>query len=86
MSCIFVEEFEDSGRLIIQLDENIKLDEYKYTAWRKFIGESDNIRVDILLIHNDKLYTLKNELVEFESLGRNDVKIDKEYLARFDMK
>jgi hypothetical protein len=82
--CIFV-EIKDGKYLILQLDMSIKFDDYKYTGWRKLIGEAYGIRVDVLLIDvaNLKLYDLDGNECEFAKLGRSPVVVDKTYLARF---
>lgn len=82
--CIFVEKTESGKHAILQLDESIKFDNFKYTAWRKLIGETYNIWVDVLLIDDDKsLYTLNGTVVEFASLQRSSVIVDKSFLAKF---
>lgn len=82
--CIFI-EIRNNKMLILQFDENIKFNEYKYTVWRKFIGNKYNIYVDVLLIFQDKLINLKGEEIKFEDLERSNVIINKEYLAKFDV-
>ena len=82
--CIFVEK-KDDEYFILQIDPSIKDDKYKYTIWRKFIGKIYNIRVDVLLISDDNLYTLKNEKVNFDDLKRSNIVIDRQYLAKFDI-
>ncbi len=84
--CIFVEKTIDNRYLILQLSELIKFDTYKYTAWRKFIGETYNINVEVLLINNHKLYTLDNKEIEFSELGRSNITVDRKYLAPFSNK
>ena len=81
--CLIVEKTSDNKNLIIQLSESIKFDDYQYTVWRKFIGKVYNIRVDVLIIYDNKLYTLDNQIIEFNSLGRSNVIVDKKYLAPF---
>ena len=83
--CIFVEEKCDKY-YILQIDLSIKIDKYRYTAWRKVIGITYGIRVDVLLICNNNLYKLNGEKVCFEYLGRSDVNVDKQYLGKFDIK
>ena len=80
--CIFVENYNDSI-LMIQLDTSIKFDEFKYTAWRKFIGKMYNLHIDVLLIKDNSLYDLKGKLYNFDEIGRSNTIISKEYLARF---
>jgi adenylate cyclase class IV len=83
--CIFVERV--GGKYyILQLDFEITQDKYLYTAWRKIIGKSYDIWVDVLLIaSDDKLYTLDGNVIHFDDLGRSNVVVDKKYLARFDI-
>lgn len=81
--CIYVENKGDK-KLILQFDESIKFDEYKYTVWRKFIGKQYNIHVDVLLICNDMLINLNGDEIKFQDLGRSDAVINKDYLAKFD--
>lgn len=81
--CIFVERRNDKTMGILQLDWDIKLDDYKYTAWRRLIGDIYAIYVDVLLIKNKKLYRLSGEMVDFDQLDRSDVTVDKKYLAKF---
>jgi hypothetical protein len=82
--CIYVEN-DNNILKILKFDYIIEHDKYKYTAWRKFIGTTYNIYVDVLLISNDnKLYNLKGDKVDFNDLKRSDILINKEYLAKFD--
>lgn len=83
--CIFVEKI-DNELYILQFEESIKFDHYKYTAWRKLIGEIYNIYVDVLLIHDNSLYTLNNENIDFNKLKRSSKIIDKNYLAKIEYK
>lgn len=85
IQCIFVEKFYNK-LLMLQLDKDIKFDNFKYTAWRKFIGTIYNIRVDVLLIYNNELFTLDGELVDFNSLGKSSINIEQKFLAKFDIK
>lgn len=80
--CIFVEQ-KDEKYHILQFQESIKLDPFKYTAWRKLIGQTYNIRVDVLLIGNDSLMKLDGSTVNFEELERSQVVVDQKYLAKF---
>lgn len=83
--CIFVEKKENIY-YILQLDLNIKYDDYKYTGWRRLIGKIYNIYVDVLLIaSNDKLYTLDGQIINFYDLKRSNVIVDKKYLGKFDI-
>lgn len=80
--CIFVEKKEDNTRHIVQLDLSIKDDNYEYTAWRKVLGDITGSYIEVLLIHNGVLYTLKNEIVEFDTLGRSElIEVPKKYLS-----
>lgn len=83
--CIFVEisttKNGNKDRKILQFDNEIEFDEYHYTAWRKVIGEKYDIYVDVLLIKDGKLYTLDCMEVDFDTLGRSDVIIDKKFLG-----
>ena len=86
--CIFIEE-KDNKKLILQLDESIKYDEYKYTAWRKFLGMAHDTYINVLLIVGNEssqwhLYTLTGKKIAFANIGRSSVKIDKTFLAKFD--
>ena len=84
--CIFVEKKVENGACwmgILQLDESIKFDNFKYTTWRKFIGELHGIYVDVLLISDGSLYKLDGTVVDFSDLGRSSVKVGGEYLAKF---
>jgi len=83
--CIFVEKTPDQDK-ILKFDYEIEHDEYRYTAWRKVIGITYNIHVGIYLIHDDCLLTLAGDVVNFNSLGRSDVLIDKQYLGMIDIK
>ena len=80
--CLFVEKKNDKY-YVLQLDVNIKFDNYKYTAWRKLIGTVYNIIVDVLLIVDDQLCTLDGQMVEFDELDQSTVFVDKKYLAKF---
>jgi adenylate cyclase class 2 len=80
--CIYVEK-KDNKYKILQFDETIKLDSLKYTAFRKLLGITYNIYVDVLLICDDKLYTLQNEIIDFADLERSNVVVDKKYLSPF---
>jgi hypothetical protein len=73
---------------IIHFDMTIEFDKWRYTGWRKVLGISHDIRVDVLgishdirvdvlLIYDNKLYTLDGAEIEFNSLGRSDIWIDK---------
>ena len=79
--CIYVEKSNDKMK-ILDFDHDIEYDEFTYTAWRKFLGETYNIRVDVLLIKNNMLYTLTGETVDFNTLERSNIIVDKKYLAR----
>jgi hypothetical protein len=88
--CIYVEKKDGGTLAILQLDLDIAKDDYKYTAWRKFIGKEYDIRVDVLLIAPDltdssklQLYTLEGDAIQFNTLSRSDKIIDKEFLAKF---
>jgi hypothetical protein len=80
--CLFVEKRNDKYYKI-QIDKNIKFDNYKYTAWRKFIGDQYNIYVDVLLLHNDILYTLDNKIIDYNNIELSNIYVDQKYLARF---
>lgn len=82
---IFV-EISDSEINILQFDLRIKMDNYKYTAWRSLLGQMYGIRVDVLLIAGDYLYDLNGNQVAFSSLGRSDVQVDSRHLAKFGLK
>ena len=82
--CIFVETIIKNGkkdRKILQFDNEIEFDEYHYTAWRKVIGKKYGIYVDVLLIKDGKLYTLDCVEIDFDTLGRSDVMVDKKFLG-----
>jgi hypothetical protein len=64
---------------ILQFDPSIKYDTYRYTTWIKLIGLTYNIRVNVLLIANDTLYTLDNKEVDFTTLLRSNIIIDKHF-------
>lgn len=83
--CLFVEVIDDKMK-ILRFDYGIEFDDYKYTAWRKVIGKIYNIRVEVLLIKNKKLYDLKGNEILFESLERSDVYVDRKYLGIIDIK
>lgn len=83
--CIFVEK-KDDGLYILQLEENIKFDDYKYTAWRSLLGSEYNIYVDVLLICNNNLYNLQNKIINFSELKRSNVVINKDLLAKIGVK
>ena len=83
--CLFV-EVRDDNLYILQFDISIEFDIWRYTAWRKVIGVSHEIRVDVLLIQDNKLYTLEGQNVDFNSLGRSTVLIDKEFLGKCGIK
>jgi hypothetical protein len=85
--CIFVHVDEKTKQMkILQFDMSIEFDEYRYTAWRKVIGITYGIRVDVLLINDSKLFTLEGKEIDFGSLGRSDVWVDKKYLGKCDIK
>lgn len=81
--CIFVEtsitKNRKMDRKILQFDNEIEFDEYHYTAWRKVIGKKYGIYVDVLLIKDEKLYTLDCIEVDFDTLGRSNVIVDKNF-------
>lgn len=86
---IFVEVIGDEY-YILQLDlKDVDLSEeehkYKWTGWRKIIGEKYKIRVDVLLIsdENNVLYDLNGKKINFENLKYSTKHIDKSYLAKF---
>jgi hypothetical protein len=79
--CIFVEE-KDDKMYILQFDMSIENDMWIYTAWRKVIGTMHDVRVNVLLIHNMRLYMLDGTEIMFDDLGRSNVWIDKEYLGK----
>ncbi len=84
--CIYVEKKEGSY-YVLPLDAKIAGDPYRYTAWRKLIGELYGIRVDILLAKGGKLYTLDNDQVDFSKLKKSQCEeIKLEHLARFSLK
>ena len=80
--CIFI-EIINKEMYIIQLDESILDDDFKYTAWRKTIGMLYGTYIDVLLIKNNKLYTLNDKIVKFNNLKRSDLWVDKKFLAKF---
>ncbi len=83
--CIYTEV--SGGKLhILQFDSSIEFDGWRYTAWRKVLGTAYNIRVEVLLIHGDRLYKITGEEVFFDSLGRSDILVSKEYLGKYDLK
>ena len=91
--CIFVEERIGGEKAILQLDFEIKDDSYRYTAWRKLIGQAYGIRVGVYLINKDmngydsyEMFDLDGESVHFEDFVRSDLHIDKTFLAKFDHK
>jgi len=53
---------------------------------RKVIGKVYNIRVEVLLIYDDTLYTLDGREILFDSLKRSKIWIDKQYLGKCDIK
>ncbi len=83
--CIFVERLSGGAMNIVQLEETIKFDNYKYTAWRKLLGETYGVYVDVLLIFDNELYTLDNRKIKFEDLGRSQIQISKDQLAKFSL-
>jgi hypothetical protein len=83
--CIYVED-KDNKYYILQLDLSIKDDQFRYTAWRKVIGITYNIRVEVLLINNNQLFKLDGSEVLFNDLGRSTVNVNKEYLGKCDVK
>lgn len=83
--CIFI-EVQNDKKLMLQLDLDIKFDNHKYTAFRKVIGKIYNIKVDVLLIHDNKLYTLNNNVINFNDIGRSNIYVDKKYLSPIDIK
>ena len=84
--CIFVQHTKDDKYLILKFDYNIEFDMFRYTAWRKVLGQTYGIRVDVLLIKDDKLYTLSGKEKKFSDLGRSEHLIDKQFLAVMDLK
>lgn len=87
--CIFVQNL-NNRYYILQFQENIKQDSFRYTAWRKLLGKIYNARVDVLLIKifskHIKLYTLAGKIVNFEDLGKSNIQISDKYLAKFSIK
>jgi len=81
--CIFAEKTKEDGYAILQFDESIKFDDYKYTGWRKLIGQEYNVWIEVFLIVNDMLYNLKGDLIDFNIFGRSNVIVGKEFLAKF---
>jgi hypothetical protein len=92
--CIYVEVWtghaddddEEEQMKILQFDVAIAMDSYRYTAWRKFLGEMYEIRVDVLLISDNKLFKLDGKEIDFATLSRSNIIVDKEHLARFALK
>lgn len=84
--CIFVEKKKDGNMDILQFDMSIELDEWRYTAWRKVLDVKNNIRVGVLLIWDDKLFTIEGKAIDFNSLGRSNIWIDKNLLGKIDIK
>ena len=80
--CIFVERNNDS-HVMLQLDSSIKFDDFKYTAWRKFIGQLYSLYVDVLLIKDNTLYDLDGTNVDFENIEKSHITISKDHLAKF---
>jgi hypothetical protein len=79
--CILVEN--DSGTLkILDLDHDIEEDEFTYTVFRRFVGETYNARIDVLLIKNNTMYNLKGDIVDFNTLSRSNILVDKTYLSK----
>ncbi len=83
--CIYAEE-KDGKYNILQFDMSIEFDKWRYTAWRKVLGISYGIRVEVFLIYKNKLYTLEGKEIDFNSFGRSDIWIDKKFLGRCDVK
>lgn len=79
--CIYVEKINDNLK-IIDFDHDIEFDEFTYTAWRKFLGETYGTRIDVLLIKNGTLYDLNGNVINFNTLGISNILIDKTYLAK----
>lgn len=85
--CIFVEKDPETKKMsILQFDMSIETDQWRYTAWRKVLGTMHGIRVDVLLIHSHRLFDLNGTEVEFDSLGRSNVWVDKNLLGKIDIK
>lgn len=98
--CIFVCKHADGQYQILQFDESISMDNFKYTAWRKLLGQVYNIYVDVILIHrNDQwrsciynCFTLDGKKVYFNTFipSKGDmlhppIHISSNYLAPFAM-
>ena len=88
--CIYVEKTTDSYN-ILQFDPSITDDNFKYCAWRKFLGDIYDIYTDVLLIYTNpitkslKLCTLAGLHVNFDELNKNGKFISKEHLAKFSL-
>ena len=80
--CLFVERM-DGENYILQLDQSIIFDNFKYTMWRKTVGEIYSTYVDVFLIKNNALYDLKGCEIDFNKLKRSTKVIDQKYLAKF---
>jgi hypothetical protein len=84
--CIYVEE-KNNEYYILQLDQDIQNDHYKYTMWRKFVGLTYNTKITVFLIKHVEnsfiLYDLNGKVIDFNSLQKNGTFVDKTYLAKF---
>lgn len=84
--CLYVEEQEGKYH-ILQLDPSTRDDNFKYTAWRKFLGQVHNTRVNVLLIKSTDnsfiLYNLAGQIVDYDDIEPPRTFVDKEYLAKF---
>lgn len=80
---LFVEE-KDGQYKVLQLDLSIKDDGFRYTMWRKMVGQELGFNCQVLLmLDNQTLIDLKGEKVNPASLSRSEIHVHKSYLARF---
>lgn len=89
---IFVEVVGDDYNILQfdlkDTDLTTEENKYKWTGWRRVIGEKYNIRVDVFLfsaddIDNCVVYKLDGTKVPFENLKYSTIHVDKSYLAKF---
>lgn len=95
LPCIFIEQDPEVShkKKILQLDRfqrtteggdlSISNDNYKYTMWRRIVGKTYGIQVDVLLIIEDTLYDLDGYEVPFTTLERSSITVDKKFLCIF---
>lgn len=85
--CIFVERGMETDATrkydILQFPLSIRTDNYQYTAWRKLLGTTLGVQVDVLLIVDrpPRMITLEGDPVSWEQMRRSNKRVPQRCLA-----